>query len=59
MRNKDAARWLCRYKLSKYHHDIEPYRDNEAAFYQRFRPTRWSRVRVTACSIPASTRCGT
>jgi hypothetical protein len=38
MRNKDTARWLCRYRLAKYHQDIEPYRGSEAAFYERFQP---------------------
>jgi hypothetical protein len=38
MKNKDTARWLCRYRLSKYHQDITPYRGSEAEFYGRFRP---------------------
>jgi hypothetical protein len=38
MKNKDTAGWLCRYRLAKYHQDIEPYRGNEAEFYQRFQP---------------------
>lgn len=38
MKSKDVARWLCRYKLAKYHQDIEPYRGSENAFYERFKP---------------------
>jgi len=38
MENKDVARWLCRYRLSKYHQDIEPYRGSEPAFYESFKP---------------------
>jgi len=38
MKNKDTARWLCHYRLSKYRQDIEPYRGAEAAFHERFRP---------------------
>jgi len=38
MKNKDAARWLCHYRLSKYHQDITPYRGSEAAFHERFQP---------------------
>jgi hypothetical protein len=38
MENKDVARWICHYKLSKYHQDIEPYRGSEQAFYDQFKP---------------------
>lgn len=38
MKNKDAARWLCHYRLSKYRQDISPYRGSEAEFYERFQP---------------------
>ena len=38
MEKQDVARWLCRYKLAKYHQDIEPYRGSEPAFYERFKP---------------------
>jgi len=38
MKNKDAARWLCRYRLSKYRQDIMPYRGKEDAFHERFQP---------------------
>jgi hypothetical protein len=38
MKNKDVARWICHYRLSKYHQDIEPYRGSEPAFYDRFQP---------------------
>lgn len=38
MENKDVARWICHYKLSKYHQDIEPYRGSEPAFHDRFKP---------------------
>jgi hypothetical protein len=38
MENRDVARWICRYKLAKYHQDIEPYRGFENAFYEKFQP---------------------
>ena len=38
MENKDVARWICHYKLSKYHQDIEPYRGSEPAFHEQFQP---------------------
>jgi hypothetical protein len=38
MENKDIARWLCHYRLSKYHEDIEPYRSFEPAFHDGFKP---------------------
>jgi len=38
MKKQDTARWLCRYKLSKYHEDIEPYRGREDEFRTLFKP---------------------
>jgi len=38
MRKQELANWLCRYRLSKYHQDIEPYRDREDEFHQLFQP---------------------
>jgi hypothetical protein len=38
MKSKEAARWFCRYRLSKYREDIEPYRGREAEFHERFQP---------------------
>lgn len=38
MKSKEAARWLCRYRLSKYREDIEPYRGREAEFHESFKP---------------------
>jgi len=38
MRKQELANWLCRYKLSKYHQDIEPYRGREDEFHQLFKP---------------------
>jgi len=38
MESKDVAQWICHYKLSKYHEDIEPYRGSEPAFYSMFKP---------------------
>jgi hypothetical protein len=38
MEKQDVARWLCRYKLAKYHQDIEPYRGSEKTFYEQFKP---------------------
>ena len=38
MKKQDVARWLCRYKLSKYHQDIEPYRGREDEFHKLFQP---------------------
>ena len=38
MERKDSARWLCRFKLSKYLEDIEKYRGNEAGFWKLFEP---------------------
>ena len=37
MRKQELANWLCRYKLSKYHQDIEPYRGREDEFHQLFK----------------------
>jgi hypothetical protein len=34
----EQAKWHCRYRLSKYREDIEPYRGHEADFHKRFRP---------------------
>lgn len=38
MRKQELANWLCRYKLSKYHQNIEPYRGREDEFHQLFKP---------------------
>jgi len=38
MRKQEIANWLCRYRLSKYHQDIEPYRGREDEFHQLFKP---------------------
>jgi len=38
MRKQEIAKWLCRYRLSKYHQDIEPYRGREDEFHQLFQP---------------------
>lgn len=38
MKNNDVASWLCHYRLSKYHEDIEPYRGSEPAFHDGFKP---------------------
>jgi hypothetical protein len=38
MERKEAAKWLCRYSLSKYREDIEKYRGNEAEFQRLFQP---------------------
>jgi len=38
MRKQELANWLCRYRLSKYHQDIEPYQGREDEFHQLFKP---------------------
>jgi len=38
MEKQDVARWLCHYKLNKYHEDIEPYRGREDEFHKLFKP---------------------
>jgi hypothetical protein len=38
MERKESARWMCRYKLSKYREDIGGYRGREAEFHQAFTP---------------------
>ena len=38
MEKQEKANWLCRYKLSKYREDIEPYIGREHEFYQLFKP---------------------
>lgn len=38
MEKHEAARWLCRYMLSKYGEDIAGYRQNEAEFFRLFQP---------------------
>jgi len=38
MRKQEIANWLCRYRLSKYHQDIEPCRGREDEFHQLFQP---------------------
>ncbi len=34
----ESARWLCRFRLSKYQEDIEPYRGREDEFHRLFSP---------------------
>jgi len=38
MKKQEMANWLCRYRLSKYHEDIESYRGRENEFHQLFKP---------------------
>ena len=38
MRKQEIANWLCRYRLSKYQQNIEPYRGREDEFHQLFQP---------------------
>ena len=38
MKKQELANWLCRYRLSKYHQDIEPYHGREDKFHRLFKP---------------------
>src|SRR4030042_2043050 len=38
MERRELANWRCRFRLSKYHEDIEPYRGREDKFYQLCMP---------------------
>lgn len=38
MQKREQANWFCRYRLSKYHEDIEPYRGREREFHELFTP---------------------
>ena len=38
MERRELANWLCQFRLSKYHEDIEPYRGREDEFHQLFAP---------------------
>jgi hypothetical protein len=38
MNRNESAGWLCRFRLSKYHENIEAYRGNEAQFHRLFTP---------------------
>jgi hypothetical protein len=38
MERKESARWLCRFRLSKYREDINPYRGREGEFHRLFQP---------------------
>lgn len=38
MERHESAKWLCRYKLSKYREDIEKYRGSEEEFRKLFQP---------------------
>jgi hypothetical protein len=38
MERKESARWQCRFRLGKYHEDIEPFRGREVEFHQLFQP---------------------
>jgi len=35
---RELASWLCRFRLSKYQEDIEPYRGREGEFHRLFTP---------------------
>jgi hypothetical protein len=35
---RELANWLCRFRLGKYHEDIEPYRGREDEFHRLFVP---------------------
>lgn len=38
MQKQELANWLCRYRLTKYRQDIEPYRGKETEFHELFTP---------------------
>ena len=38
MEKCELASWCCRFRLSKYHEDIEPYRGREGEFHRLFAP---------------------
>jgi hypothetical protein len=38
VKKQEVANWLCRYRLSKYHQDIEPYQGREDEFHRLFTP---------------------
>lgn len=38
MKKQELANWLCRYRLNKYHQDIEPYHGREDEFHRLFTP---------------------
>jgi len=38
MKDQEQANWLCQYRLSKYHQDIEAFRGREAEFHRLFTP---------------------
>jgi len=38
MKTKESARWLCRFRLSKYRENVEPYRGREAEFHRLYQP---------------------
>ena len=38
MEKRESARWLCRFRLSKYRQNIEPYRGREEVFHRLFKP---------------------
>lgn len=38
MEKQELASWSCRFRLSKYHQDIEPFRGREAEFYRLYKP---------------------
>jgi hypothetical protein len=38
MEKHETARWLCRFRLSKYREDIAPYRGREGEFHRDFEP---------------------
>jgi hypothetical protein len=38
MKRQESARWICRFRLSKYREDIAAYRGREAGFHRLFKP---------------------
>jgi hypothetical protein len=38
MERKESARWLCRFRLSKYREDIAEYRGSEGEFHRLYKP---------------------
>jgi hypothetical protein len=38
MEKQELASWSCRFRLSKYHQDIEPFRGREEEFHRRYKP---------------------
>ena len=38
MEKQELAGWSCRFRLAKYHQDIEPFRGREGEFHRLYRP---------------------